>query len=424
MRRRFILVGHLRLGYLPRLSVEFDEIFMYPPHYYRHSIHFRGKNDMIHYFDNCATTKVDDDVLNILNKYHSELYFNPSARSTFSLDIHNRISNSRADIARLLGVNADEIYFTASGTEADNLAILGALKSKRSGNVVVTAAEHSAVYNVITNSLPPSIEIRFAKVTLDGHIDVDDFISKVDAQTLMACFMHVNNETGAINDVRCINAQIKAKNSSVITFSDGVQAVGKIPVNIRNLGVDLYSFSGHKIHCSKGIGCLFVKKGTKISPIVHGGGQESGLRSGTEYVAGCIALSTALKLAVSHIEINSANYLVYKQIIREALTEIPYKELCRDNVSPAIFTLAFADIKGEVLLHMLEQFEIVVGTGSACSSKNKQSRQAKAMGLDNKYVEGILRISFSKYNRKEEVELLADRLVSCAKNLRKTMLLK
>lgn len=378
----------------------------------------------IHYFDNCATTKVDEEVLQVLNKYHTESYFNPSARSTYSLDIFNALGAAREEIARLLGANTEEIYFTSGGTEADNLAVLGVLKSKRSGNIVVTAAEHSAVYNVITNGLSSAFDVRLASVTADGHIDVDDFLSKVDEQTVLACFMHVNNETGAVNDVRAINSLVKAKNFRTVTFSDGVQAVGKIPVNVHSLGIDLYSFSGHKIHCSKGIGALYVKKGTKISPVLYGGGQEKGLRSGTEYVGGCIALSVALKIALSHIEANSANYLEYKSIIRNALKAVPHRELCVENVSPAIMSLAFADIKGEVLLHMLEKYDVIVGTGSACSSKNKQSRQAKAIGLPSDYVEGVLRISFSKYNNAEEVELLARSLATCATELRRTMFLK
>lgn len=378
---------------------------------------------MIHYFDNCATTRVDDTVLETINKYQTEKYFNPSARSTYSLDVANDIAVSRAKIASILGVDSSEVYFTSGGTEADNIAILGALRSKRSGNVVVTATEHSAVYNTILELSGRGLEIRIANSLPDGHIDIDDFISKVDPDTVFACFMHVNNETGAINDVKKINSLVKSKNPKVITFCDGVQAVGKIVVNVASLGVNLYSFSGHKIHCSKGTGCLIVRKGTKISSIIFGGGQEKGLRSGTEYVAGIVALSKALEISVRLINENSQNFLQYKSIIRNKLDgRVDYKELCIDNASPSIITFAFADIKGEVLIHMLEKYKIIAGTGSACSSKNKQSRTAKAIGLDARYTEGVLRISFSKYNAKAEVEFLAEKLRDCVLELRKTML--
>lgn len=377
---------------------------------------------MIHYFDNCATTRVDDQVMAQLQRFATEQYFNPSARSTFSLQIANEIALSREKIAKLLGANTDEILYTSGGTESDNLAICGCLRAKK-GNIVVTASEHSAVYNTVIHLKEQGYELRIANTLPDGHIDVADFLSKIDSQTQLACFMHVNNETGAINDVKQINIAVKKINNRTITFCDGVQAVGKISVNLHALGVDLYTFSGHKFHASKGTGGLYVRKGITLSPIVQGGGQEKGMRSGTEYVGGIITLSTALSLAISNISQNTKNFQIYKQIVRDALADVPnWKENCTSNCSPAILSLAFADIKGEVLLHMLEQYDIVVGTGSACSSKNKQSRIAKAIGLDSNYSEGMLRISFSKYNTMEEVQLLAEKLAFCVKSLRKTML--
>ncbi len=376
---------------------------------------------MIHYFDNCATTRVDDDIADLIAQYHKTKYFNPSARSTFSLDISNDIAQAREKITKSLNAEG-EIIFTSGGTESDNLAIFGSLRAKH-GNIVVTASEHSAVYNPVVELNNRGYEVRFANVLSDGHIDTEDFLSKVDNETLLACFMHVNNETGAINDIRQLNSLVKAKNPRTVTFADGVQAVGKVPVNLRYLGVDLYSFAGHKIHCTKGIGALYVKKGTRLVSTVFGGGQERGFRSGTEYVGGIVALALAVEKAQANLEHNAERFVVYKQIIRNSLASISdWKENCTENVSPAIMSLAFADIKGEVLLHMLEKFDIIVGTGSACSSKNKQSRIAKAIGLDARYAEGIIRISFSKYNDEEEVKFLADKLSQCVSALRKTML--
>ncbi len=377
---------------------------------------------MIDYFDNCATTRIDDDVQEIVDTYAKETYYNPSARSTFSLNVSTKLNQAREQIAKLVGADTEEVYFTSGGTESDNIAIFGSAKPK-SGNIVTTASEHSAVYNAVMQLAGKGYEVRLGSVTPDGHIDVEDFLSKVDEHTVLACFMHVNNETGAINDVKTINAKVKSKNPSTVTLSDGVQAVGKIPVNLHNLGVDFYSMSGHKIHGSKGTGFLYAKKGVRFSPIVFGGGQENGMRSGTEYVGGQIALATALKKAVGLLSENSLQYETYKQIIRDSLTDIiDFREICTENCSPAIMSLAFADIKGEVLLHMLEAYDIIVGTGSACSSKNKQSRIAKAIGLDMRYIEGIIRISFSKYNNTQQVQKLADSLATCVKQLRKTML--
>lgn len=376
---------------------------------------------MISYFDNCATTKVDDEVVTTLIRYATENFFNPSARSTYSLAVANDIATARVEVAKCLGANANGVYFTSGGTESDNLGIVGALKSKK-GNVVATASEHSAVYNVLIDLQSKGLDVRFARVRDDGHIDVEDFLSKVDEQTLLACFMHVNNETGAINDVKFINAAVKNIAPHAVTFCDGIQAVGKIPVNISNLGVDLYTLSGHKFHAPKGVGALIVSNSTRVNPIVLGGGQEKGLRSGTENVGGIVAMGQALKTATENVPQNTVNFENYKQIIRDALSLVPnWRENCTNNCSPAIMSLAFRGIKGEVLLHMLERYEIIVGTGSACSSKNKQSRIAKAIGLPTDYSEGIIRISFSKYNTSDQVYLLAEKLSECVLALRKTM---
>ncbi|MGN1039977.1 MAG: cysteine desulfurase family protein [Candidatus Fimimonas sp.] len=377
---------------------------------------------MLHYFDNCATTKMDESVAETLLKYQTEKYFNPSARSSYSLQVANDIQLARENVQKLLGATGYEVYFTSGGTESDNLGIVGSLKSKR-GNIVATMSEHSAVYNTLMELQNKGYEVRLANVLADGHIDVDDFLSKVDNQTLLACCMHVNNETGAVNDVKSIVKAVKSLNPSAVCFSDGVQAVGKIPVNLSDLGVDIYTLAGHKFHSGKGIGALFVKKGVRLTPLVFGGGQEKGIRSGTENVGGIMALAQALQTAVQNVSSNTEKFLRLKQILRNSLSDVPgWQELCTQNSSPAIFTVAFVDIKGEVLLHMLEQFEIIVGTGSACSSKNKQSRIAKAIGLPKNFTEGVLRISFCKYNTLEETEILAEKLRLCVLQLRKTML--
>ena len=375
---------------------------------------------MYYYFDNCATTRVDEQVLQILNKYHVETFYNPSALTNVSMMVKNDVENARQRIAKALGVTAKELYFTSGGTEADNTAILGAVKNKK-GNVVVTASEHSAVYNAVIQLKNRGVEVKIAKTTTDGHIDVEDFVACVDENTILACFMHVNNETGAINDVKQINSLVKSKNAQTITFSDGVQAVGKIAVNVKSLGVDLYTFSGHKIHCSKGTGCLYVKNGVSVNPLIVGGGQENGFRSGTEYVAGCVALATAVENAVKNVAANTQKFDAYKQMLTDTLKNLGAKINCTQNVSPAIFSVAFKQIKGEVLLRMLEMDGILVGTGSACSSKNKVSRVMGAIGLENQYTEGVLRISFSKYNTTEQVQALCDALTKNVTMLSKTM---
>lgn len=288
---------------------------------------------MIYYFDNCATTQVDENIVQILAKYHTERYFNPSARSSFSLQVANDIAISREQIAKALGCATNEIVFTGGGTEADNLAIFGSLRAKR-GNIVITQAEHAATYNPVAELNNRGYEVRYANVLPDGHIDVEDFVSKVNSETLLACFVHVNNETGAVNDVCNINKLVKSRNPQTITFSDGIQAVGKILVNLRHLGVDLYSFAGHKIHCTKGIGALYIKQGVRIVPNVFGGGQEKGLRSGTEYVGGIVALASAVNTALKNLSSNTSNFEQYKQTILFALRDIPdWKQICSREAS-------------------------------------------------------------------------------------------
>ena len=376
-------------------------------------------NNKLLYFDNCATTKIDDDVLQIVSDYAKNKFFNPSARSSLSLEVSNDLAVARRQIARLVGADEDEIFFTSGGTESNNIAILAGGKSRK-GNVVVTAAEHSSVYNPVMQLAGKGYEIRIAKVLPDGHIDVDDFVNKVDENTALACFMHVNNETGAINDVRRINALVKQHAPKCQTLSDGVQAVGKIPVNIHSLGVDFYSMSGHKIHGSKGSGFLYVRRGTKCNPLVFGGGQEHGMRSGTEFVGGQIALATALAKATKLV--NDPIFADLRNTVTDKLQQVAnYKILCNTDNTPRILTAAFADIKGEVLVHMLEKYNIVVGTGSACSSANKQSRVAKAIGLEPRYTEGIIRISFTDGITVVDADFLADKLVQCVAELRKTM---
>ncbi|MEG1706548.1 MAG: cysteine desulfurase family protein [Clostridia bacterium] len=356
---------------------------------------------MIYYFDNCASTKVDDEVLKNINKFHTENYFNPSAENKYSVEVRKMLNNSRQEIADCLGANSNELIFTSGGTESNNMAIFGSVKLRRNGNIVLTATEHAACYNAVKELSNRGIEMRVSAVTSDGHVDKDSLYSLIDENTILVCVMHINNETGAINDIKEIVARVKSINPNAIFFSDGVQAVGKIKINLHNLGVDLYSFSGHKIHGSKGTGVLYVNKKLSVNPLIYGGGQESGMRSGTEYVAGLATLGQTVKIATNLIEENSNKYLDFKKYITDNLT-VNYMVICTNDCSPSILSLAFPNTKSEVLLHMLEQNGIIVGTGSACSAK-KKSRVAEAIKLQDSYVSGVMRISFSKYTNIKEV---------------------
>lgn len=364
------------------------------------------------YFDNAATTRVDDEVLKIMNEYQTEKYFNPSSLHAFSLAVSRDVVKAREQISTAAGCNANNLVFTSCGSEADNMILRGALKSPK-GNIVTSAAEHSAVYNTSVQLKNSGYELRLAKLLPNGQVDIEDLIKLVDNETLLVSIMNVNNETGAINDVGEIARKVKKVNYNTLVMSDGVQAFGKIPVNLNDIKVDFYTFSAHKIHCTKGIGAVYAKNPNSLRPLIFGGGQEKGLRSGTENVAGIMGFGYAAQLAVANLEQNTEKFLQYKTIIKNKLSQFDgIKYICEQNCSPAILTFAVKGIKSQVLLNLLEQEGIIIGLGSACNSHNKQNRIMQAINLEKEYIEGVVRVSFSKFNTESEVVLLAEKLAT------------
>jgi len=377
----------------------------------------------IKYFDNAATTKMDESLLPIFTKYATEEYFNPSALSSKSTQISKDIANARETLANTIGANFDEITFVSCGTEGDNMAMMGTLKGYK-GNIVTSKVEHSAVYNTATFLQSKGIEVRFVELEKDGRVKEESLSNLVDKDTQYVCLMHVNNETGAINDIKTLCSITKSKNDKCIFICDGVQAYGKINVNVKNLGIDFYVTSGHKINGPKGIGFIYHKKNLHLAPLIKGGGQESGLRSGTENVSNIIAFAKAGEVTTSNIQNNSQKYALLKQTILDILCQN-----CNDFViatqeeycSPSILSIFFANIKTEVLLHMLENDGFIFGTGSACNSKNKTSRIISALKIESKYKEGLVRISFDKYSTQEDAKEFALKLSNAVNALRKTI---
>ncbi|MGN0783209.1 MAG: cysteine desulfurase family protein [Christensenellales bacterium] len=377
----------------------------------------------IRYFDNAATTRLDGDLLPIIQKYNTEKYFNPSALSGFSTEVAKDILTARENIADLIGANFDEITFVSCGSEGDNMAMLGCLKGYN-GNIVTSQVEHAAVYNTAMYLKSKGVEVRFVDLLPDGRADPESLVKLVDKDTQFVCLMHVNNETGAINDIKTLCQSVKKINEKCLFICDGVQSFGKIKVNVKNLGVDFFIASGHKINAPKGIGFVYHKKNIHVSPLIRGGGQENGLRSGTENVANIMAFSAASTGAVGKIDENTSKF----KEIRNNILNIVYQN-CQDfyvatedeYCSPNILTLFFADIKTEVLLHMMEKYGFVFGTGSACSSKNKTSRVITFLKVNKRYKEGMVRISFDKYSTVSDAREFAKCLAECVNNLRKTL---
>ncbi|MEG1527685.1 MAG: cysteine desulfurase family protein [Clostridia bacterium] len=370
----------------------------------------------MYYFDNSATTAVSQEVQEIIEKYNKELYFNPSSLHKFSLDITKQIEQAKVRICSCLDATSCKVIFTSGGTEADNLAIFGCLHQKK-GNVVVSLGEHSAVFNCFNVLASKGYEIRTCNLNADGSVDAKHLASLIDQQTLLVSVMQVNNETGAINDVATISKIAKGINPSVIVMSDGIQAVGKVKVSLSNLNVDLYTISGHKIHAPKGIGVLLYKN-VSLNPTIFGGGQQDNLRSGTENVSGIMAITKAIELATSNLEETINKYKLFNQVLDDALQEVgDCKRFCLNNCF-GIYSFAVKNLQSQILLNMLEQFDIIVGLGSACNSK-KKSRVMQSIGLEKEYLSGVVRISFSAENTLNEVKFLANKLQESIILLRK-----
>jgi cysteine desulfurase len=371
------------------------------------------------YLDNAAATKVFDEVGGILDVYYKEKYFNPSALYEGAVSVGKDILNARKTIADCLGCSGDEIIFTSGGSESDNTAIFGAVKNKK-GRIITSLGEHMAVYSPFNELKNRGYDVHFVGLRSDGSIDFDKYLSLLNKDTVFVSIIHASNETGAVNDIKKIAGFAKSANPACIVHSDGVQAFMKMPVNVRQLNVDLYSVSGHKIHCPKGIGALYIKKGVRLNPLIYGASQEYGLRAGTENAGLICALAQVCKIMQSSIAERTKIYKELKGAFLGILDEIGEDyvingaETCLDN----ILSISFSGIKSDILIQMMSDKNIYLGSGSACSSRQKVSRVLKECGLPQKYLEGSVRISFSHFNTKEEAEFAAKELCGCVKTLR------
>lgn len=372
------------------------------------------------YFDNAATTKPSIEALDCAEKFNKEFYFNPSALYREGVNISKEIKNVKNVILRSLGVSSDkyDVIFTASGTESDNTAIFCSVKR---GCFVTDKGEHSAVYKSFLELKQQGKTIQFIDLLKSGEINKDllyDYVrhNEVDFVSIM----HVNNETGAINDINEISNKLKEINPKIIIHCDGVQAFGKIPYRMSDK-IDFYSISAHKINALKGVGALIRKKRVPISPLVYGGGQEDGLRSGTENVFGIKVFESAI---LNHYKNILANFNIVKEIndyIRNNLDKNYFNILSTENASPYILSISAIGLKGEVMMHCLEQEEIIVGNGSACSSKNRFSRVIEACGYSKDILDGVIRLSFSYENTIDEAKIVVNTLNVLAKKLKGIM---
>ena len=380
------------------------------------------------YFDNSATTKPSNEVVKIMLEALTIHYGNPSSLHRKGVAVEKLIKASRKQVAKALGVKDEEIIFTSGGTESNNAAILGSVAAgKRKGNkIITTRIEHPSVLNVFKSLEAKEYEVVYLDVNREGKIDLNQLEQELDAQTILLSIMHVNNEVGTLQPIGEVRKMLERSNSQAIFHVDAVQSFGKLRFNPAKLGIDLLSISGHKVHGPKGIGALYVKKDLKLTPIAYGGGQEIGIRPGTENVPGILGLGAAASTIEEKIEVHISKMDILRNRLKEGILseiqDVMINGSISDESAPHILNVSFFGIRGEVLLHMLEQDNIYVSTGSACSSKkSSQSHVLKAMGLTDQEIEGAVRFSFSYENTIEEVDYVLSRLKKHVQELRKIM---
>ena len=367
------------------------------------------------YLDNAATTVSDEGAVNAALQFLKiDGFYNPSALYRAGFAAHKEIEEARRTILSLLAPQGGyELVFTGSGSEADNQAVFS---SARRGNFLTTAGEHAAIYQSAKELEKRGIEVRFAPLRSDGSADTEALLSMVDKDTSCVSVIHVNNETGAVNDIAAIAAAAKKINPALLFHSDGVQAFGKIPFALTK-DIDLYTVSAHKIGGVRGVAGLFRKKGVRLSPYIFGGGQENGLRSGTENTFAIKQFEFAAKKKFSSLKEDFERIRSYNLAVRQGLDKTIFRVLSSENASPYVLSVSARGLRGEVLLHMLDDAGVMVGTGSACSSKNRYSRVILACGLDERSADGVLRISFAATTTLQETEQAIGIINSCAASL-------
>ncbi len=371
------------------------------------------------YLDNSSTTKVCKTAAEYINNALVSDYGNPSSLHVMGMDAENQITAAREAVARLISAKEEEIYFTGSGTEANNTAIFGAVsaRAKRGKRIVTTTIEHPSVLEPIKKLENDGFEVIRLSPGADGVISEEDIINAVNSDTILISIMLVNNETGAIQPVRTAREAVRKSGAPALIHCDAVQGFGKMRISPAALGVDLLSASAHKIHGPKGVGILYKKQGVHITPLILGGGQESGLRSGTESVP----LIAGLRGAVEELPSVDSSLKKMDELWRYAKDKLSSTGFIKinsaDGVLPYVLNISVPGYRSETLLHFLEAKGIFVSSGSACA-KGEGSYVLRELGLTRERVDSALRISFCRNNCKQDIDLLCDTLIAAKNSLR------
>ncbi len=372
------------------------------------------------YLDNSSTTAPCTSAVQAASKAMTDCWGNPSSLHRLGLEAENLINSTRTKISDILGCRYDEIFFTGSGTEANNTCLIGAAEAmKRRGNkIITTSVEHPSVLNTCAHLEQSGFEIVKIKPHADGSINADDVLNVVDKNTVLVSVMLVNNETGAVFPVLEIAEGLKSLKSSALFHTDCVQAFGKLDIDVGDLGVDLLTASGHKIHGPKGIGFFYKKKSANIKPLINGGNQERGLRSGTEPVPLIAALGGALEELDTAVSLRKLSALHSYALDRLLKIDGISVNSPQNSFLPYILNISVLGYRSETLLHFLEKKNIFVSSGSACS-KGKGSYVLREMGISDKLADSALRISFSKHNTEADIDALCSALEEAKATLRR-----
>jgi cysteine desulfurase len=373
------------------------------------------------YVDNNATTRVAPEVLEEMLPYFSENYGNPSSMHTFGGNVGAKLKAARDQVAALLGARPDEILFTSCGTESDSTAIHAAIHSHpERKHIITTRVEHPAVKNLCEHLAKKGYRVTFVPVDRQGRLDLDVLYRNLSDDTAIVSVMWANNETGTIFPVEEIAAKVHER--GIVFHTDAVQAVGKIPIDMAGNTIDMLSLSGHKLHAPKGIGVLYIRKGTKFAPFLMGGHQEEGRRAGTENTASIIGMGRAAQLAMDKLnEENTRVRALRDKLESELLKRVPHSMINGDpeNRLPNTTSIAFEYIEGESILLLMDQYGICASSGSACTSGSLEpSHVLRAMGVPFTAAHGSIRFSLSIFNTEEEIELIIDKLPPIIARLR------
>ncbi len=372
------------------------------------------------YFDNAATTMIDEIVEKEINNINHILYANPSAMHRAGYLAEEKVKESSEVIANIINCDKSEIIWTSGGTESNNMAIRGYTSAyKRVGNkIITTMIEHASVFKVFQMLEKEGFEVIYIDVDNNGHIDIEYFREIIDERTILTSIMYVNNEIGSVQKIEDIGNIIKNKNSKCAFHVDFVQGFAKYKVDVKKSKIDFLSISSHKFYGPKGVGVLYKNKNLRLNPIIIGGSQQNDMRAGTLNVPGIVGTGVASHLAYNNIDLeynnlkNLKNYLITKLIdINKLYDIIIINSKCDDGFAPHIISITFKGIRSEILLHALEEKGIYVSAGSACSTHDKRiSRTLKSIGLEDALAESTIRISLGKYNKKEEIDYFIDEI--------------